>query len=77
MKRADVDSDAVGANYLKVVNSASFADISIYTVTLPVSEHGRPEVKEAKEAEIDNLLDYNAFEKGEGWRTGIQSEKDG
>ena len=62
MKQADIDSDAVGANYLKVLNNASFTDMSIYTVELPISEHGRPEIKEAKEAEIDNLLDYDVFE---------------
>ena len=37
MKQADVDFDIVGANYLKVVNSVSFDDVSIYTVELPVS----------------------------------------
>ena len=42
--------------YLKVVNSVSFSDIAIYTVELPVSEHGRPEVKEAKMSEVNNLL---------------------
>ena len=62
MMQADVDSDTIGANYLKVVNIVSFADLSIYTVELPVSEHGRPKVKEAKEAEINNLLDYDVFE---------------
>ena len=45
-KEADVESDTVGANYLKVVNSVSFADLSIYTVELQVSEHWRPEVVE-------------------------------
>ena len=54
---ADMASDAVGANYLKVVYSAAISDLSIFTVELPVSEHGRPEVKEAKEAEVNNLLD--------------------
>ena len=36
MKQADVDSDTVWANYLKVVKSASFADLSIYTVEILV-----------------------------------------
>ena len=62
MKQADVDYDNVGANYLKEANSLSFADISIYTVELPVSEHGKPKVKEEKEAEINNHLDYDVFE---------------
>ena len=29
---------------------------------LPVSKHGTPEVKEAKMAEVSNLLDYEVFE---------------
>ena len=61
MKLADVTSDNIGTNYLKVINSVSFSDLATYTVELPVSEHGRPEVKEAKEAEINNLLDYDVF----------------
>ena len=62
MKQADATSDNIGANYLKVVNSVAFSDLSIYTVELPVSEHGRLEVKEAKEAEVNNLLYYDVFE---------------
>ena len=59
---ADPASDNIGAKYLKVIKSVSFSNIAIYTVELPVSEHGRPEVKEAKTAEINNLLDYDVFE---------------
>ena len=40
LKLADVTSDNVGKNYLKIVNSVSFSDLSIYTVELPISEHG-------------------------------------
>ena len=65
MKLADVASDNIGTNYLKAINSVSFSDLSIYTVELPVSEHGRPEVKEAKMAEVNNLLDYDVFEEVE------------
>ena len=57
--------DTVGAKYLKVVNSVSFSDVAIYTVELPVSEHWRPEVKEAKDTEVNNLLDYDVFEEVE------------
>ena len=49
MKQADVALDTIGTHYLKVENSANFSDLTIYTVELPVSEHGKPEVKEAKE----------------------------
>ena len=62
LKLADVTSDAVGTNYLKIINSVSFSDLLIYTVELPISEHGRPEVKEVKTAEINNLLNYDVFE---------------
>ena len=34
----------------------------IFTVEVPVSEHNRPEVKEAKVREIKNLEDYEIFE---------------
>ena len=48
-----------------VTNSVSFSDIAMYTVELPVSEHGQPEVKEAKMSEVSNLLDYDVFEEVE------------
>ena len=61
----------MGTNYLKITNNVSILDLAIYTVELPVSEHGTPEVKEAKMAEVSNLLDYNVFEevKDEGQET--------
>ena len=66
-----VNSDKIETNYLKVINSVSFSDLSIYTVELQVLEHGRPEVKEAEMAEVNNLLDYDVFEevKDEGQET--------
>ena len=65
------ESDNVRTHYLKVVNHMSFSDYAIYTVELPVSQHGTPEVKEAKMAEMNNLLDYDVFEevKDEGQET--------
>ena len=61
----DEEKDSIGAKYLKVINSVSFWDIAIYTEELPVSEHGRPEVKETKISEVNNLLDYEVFEEVE------------
>ena len=61
----DEEKDTVGAKYLKEVKSVSFSNLSVYNAELPVSEHGRPEVKEAKTAEINNLLDYEVFEEVE------------
>ena len=71
MRMIDAETDNVGTHYLKVVNHMSFSDYAIYTVELPVSQHGTPEVKEAKMAEVSNLLDYDVFEevKDEGQET--------
>ena len=65
MKQADVASDTIGTHYLKVENSANFSDLAIYTVELPVSEHGKPEVKEAKKTEVQNLLNCDVFKEVE------------
>ena len=45
----EAELDTVGAKYLKVVNSVSFSDMAIYTVELPVFDHWRPEIKEARD----------------------------
>ena len=42
-------NDVIAAKYLKLENSVSFLDYSIFTVELPVSEHKCPEVLEAKD----------------------------
>ena len=64
-QHTDTVSDNVGAQYSKVVNHISFSDATIYTVDLPVSEHGTPEVKEAKMTEVSNLMDHDVFEEVE------------
>ena len=68
---ADKTSDIIGTNYQKIMNSVSFSDLAKYTVQLPIQQHGTPEVKEAKMAEVNNILDYNVFEevKDEGQET--------
>ena len=63
MKTADAESDAVGTNFLKIENSEAFSPFSIYTIEVPVSEHGTQEVKDAKIAEINNLIDYDVIRK--------------
>ena len=42
---------------MKVIDSVSFLDLSIYIMELKVSE-----VKEAKKTEVNNLLDYDVIE---------------
>ena len=57
----DLEGDSVGAKYLQMVKVVSFSDLCSYLVELPVSEHGKPEVKAPKQDEIQNLMDYNTF----------------
>ena len=42
--------------------------MAIYNVELSVSKHWRPEVKEDKDTEENNLLDYDVFEEVEDVR---------
>ena len=57
----DLKDDNIRAKYLKLINRVSFSDLCNYTVELPVSKHGTPEVKAAKMNEIRNLKDYGTF----------------
>ena len=50
---------------MQVENSECFDDITIYTVEVPVREHKKPEVIEAKAKEIENLKKYGVFEEVE------------
>ena len=58
---AEVEKDIVGAKYMKLENSVCFSDLCIFVVELPVSEHGRLEVVEAKFKEVQNLEDYQTL----------------
>ena len=62
IKSTDVASAAMGKNFLKIENSEAFTPFSIYTVEVLVSVHGTQEVKYAKVAKINNLMDYDVFE---------------
>ena len=42
-----------------------FEDITVYTVEVPVAEHKKTEVVEAKEKETENLKKYKVFEEVE------------
>merc|ERR1712240_51038 len=46
--------DEIGAKYLKMEKSVCFLESSVYVVEVPVREHGKAEVIEAKEKEIEN-----------------------
>ena len=58
----DKKKDSVGAFYMRMDKSECFDESSVYVVELPVSEHKRLEVIEAKETELENLKAYETFE---------------
>ena len=60
--RTDGLNDGIGAKYLRMERSVCFMDHSIYVVEVPVREHGKAEIIEAKNNEIKNLKTYETFE---------------
>merc|ERR1712126_312065 len=53
--------DVIGAKYLKMEKSVCFMESSVYVVEVPVRDHGKAEVIEAKGKEIENLKMYETF----------------
>merc|ERR1712240_705404 len=60
--RRDLQNDIIGAKYLQVEKSVYFMDYEIFSLEVPVKEHGKPEIIEAKDTEIKNLRTYETFE---------------
>ena len=60
--RRDLQNDIIGAKYLQVEKSVYFMDYEIFSLEVPVKEHGKPEIVEAKNNEIQNLNTYETFE---------------
>merc|ERR1712115_455340 len=69
--RRDLQNDVIGAYYLQVEKSVYFMDYEIFTLEVPVREHGKQEIVEAKNNEIQNLKTYETFDeiKDEGQET--------
>merc|ERR1712243_536555 len=67
----DLQKDVIGAKYLQVENSVYYTDYEIFSVEVPKRDHNKPEVKSAKDTEIENLSTYETFEevKDEGQET--------
>ena len=61
LDQEDLEGDTIGAKYLRMANTVSFLEMCTYTIELPASQHGIPEVKAAKMNEIRNLKDYDTF----------------
>ena len=57
--------DEISTFWMKVENTECFDEYAIYTVEVPVKEHKKPEVIEAKQREIENWEKYGVFEEVE------------
>merc|ERR1712089_60158 len=69
--RRDLQNDIIGAKYLQVEKSVYLMDYEIFSLEVPVKDHGKPEIVEAKNNEIENLKHYKTFEEviDEGQKT--------
>ena len=52
VERRELERDKISTFWMKLENTECFDDFTIYTVEVPVKEHKRPEVIEAKDKEI-------------------------
>ena len=59
--RRDLQNDIIGAKYLQVEKSVYFMDYEIFSLEVPVKEHGKPEIVNTNN-EIENLKTYETFE---------------
>ena len=64
-KRKEMRREEISTFWMQVENSECFDEMAIYTVEVPVREHKKPEVIEAKNKEIENLEKYGVFEEVE------------
>ena len=60
-KMNELKQDKVGVYYSKIQKSEDLSDESVLRVEVPTKHHGRPDVLEAKKAEMDNLNGYNTW----------------
>ena len=54
--------DVIGAKYLKMDKSVYFLENLNYVIEVPIREHGKPQVIEAKDKGIKNIETYETFE---------------
>ena len=63
--RKDLEKDGVSTFYMRLERSECYDPIATYTVEIPSKKQNTPEIKEAKQKEIENLMKYNMFEEVE------------
>lgn len=62
VERRELERDNVSIFWMKIENTLCFDDVAIYTLVVPVKEHKKPEVIEAKDKEIESLEKYGVYE---------------
>ena len=65
VERRELERDKTSTFWLQMENTECFNDVTVYAVEVPVAEHKKPEVMEAKEKELENLAKYEVFEEVE------------
>ena len=60
-RRQEMRKEEILTFWMQMENSECFDEMTIYTVEVPVREHKKPEVIEAKQKEIENLEKYGIF----------------
>ena len=60
-KREEMRKDEIATFWMKIGIEECFDEYAIYTVDVPVKEHKKPEVIEAKQREIESLEKYGVF----------------
>merc|ERR1712115_154989 len=60
--KRDLQNDKIGAKYLQVEKSVYFMDYQIYSVEVPIKDHGKPEIVAAKNKDMKNLKFYETYE---------------
>merc|ERR1712240_115741 len=61
--RNDLQNDVIGAKYLQVEKNVYFIDYEIFSLEVPVKEHGKPEMIEPKNTERENLKHMKLLKK--------------
>ena len=62
METRELERDRISTFWMRMENTECYDDIAVYTVEVPVREHKKVEVIEAKDKELENLMKYNVFE---------------
>ena len=60
-QREELRKDLVAAYYTTLPQKEDLSEGSVYRVEVPTKQHGRPDVVEAKKAEMENLRTHNTW----------------